>query len=165
MGARGEKTIPNLQGIGRNQTLQFPPRLDDYIRAENPVRFLDAFMDQLDLQSMGFSRVEADVEGRPAYPPGELLKLYLYGYLNRVCSSRCLERESQRNVEVMWLLKCLTPEHKTIADFRKEHPKALQKVFREFIDRISSSDIAITLKRYPCTGKAIILVLCFKHEL
>jgi Domain of unknown function (DUF4260)/Transposase domain (DUF772) len=98
--------MPHLQGIGRNQTLQFPPRLDDYISAENPVCFLDAFVDQLDLQAMEFSRVEAAVEGRPAYPPGDLLKLYLYGYLNRVRSSRCLERESQRNVEVEPLLSC-----------------------------------------------------------
>lgn len=126
--------MPHLQGIDRNQTLQFPPRLDDYISAENPVRFLDVFVDQLDLQAMGFSHVETAVEGRPPYHPGDLLKLYLYGYLNRVRSSRCLERESQRNVEVMWLLKGLTPDHKTIADFRKVHPKALKQVFREFIE-------------------------------
>jgi transposase len=126
--------MPHLQGIEREQTLQFPPRLDDYISAENPVRFLDVFVDQLDLQAMGFRRVEAAVEGRPAYHPGDLLKLYLYGYLNRVRSSRCLERESQRNVEVMWLLKGLTPDHKTIADFRKDHPKALRQVFQEFIE-------------------------------
>jgi transposase len=126
--------MPHVQGIGREQTLQFPPRLDDYISAENPVRFLDVFVDQLDLQAMGFRRVEAAVEGRPAYHPGDLLKLYLYGYLNRVRSSRCLERESQRNVEVMWLLKGLTPDHKTIADFRKDHSKALRQVFREFIE-------------------------------
>jgi len=126
--------MPHVQGIGREQTLQFPPRLDDYIRAENPVRFLDVFVDKLDLQAMGFRRVEAAVEGRPAYHPRDLLKLYLYGYLNRIRSSRCLERESQRNVEVMGLLKCLTPDHKTIADFRKDHPKALRQVFREFIE-------------------------------
>jgi transposase len=126
--------MPHLQGIDRNQTLQFPPRLDDYISAENPVRFLDVFVDQLDLQGMGFSHVETAAEGRPPYHPGDLLKLYLYGYLNRVRSSRCLERESQRNVEVMWLLKGLTPDHKTIADFRKVHPQALKQVFREFIE-------------------------------
>jgi transposase len=126
--------MPHLQGIDRNQTLQFPPRLDDYISAENPVRFLDVFVDQLDLQALGFSHVKTAVEGRPPYHPGDLLKLYLYGYLNRVRSSRCLERESQRNVEVMWLLKGLTPDHKTIADFRKVHPKALRQVFREFIE-------------------------------
>lgn len=125
--------MPHLQGYSRTETLQFPPRLDDYINAENPVRFLDAFVEQLNLQTLGFSRVEASVEGRPSYAPGDLLKLYLYGYLNRIRSSRCLERESQRNVEVMWLLKGLTPDHKTIADFRKDHPKALQGVFREFI--------------------------------
>lgn len=126
--------MPHLQGIDRNQTLQFPPRLDDYISAENPVRFLDVFVDQLDLQGMGFRHVETAVEGRPPYHPGDLLKLYLYGYLNRVRSSRCLERESQRNVEVMWLLKGLMPDHKTIADFRKVHPQALKQVFREFME-------------------------------
>lgn len=126
--------MPHLEGIDRNQTLQFPPRLDDYISVENPVRFLDVFVDQLDLQAIGFSHVETAVEGRPPYHPGDLLKLYLYGYLNRVRSSRCLERESQRNVEVMWLLKGLTPDHKTIADFRKVHPTALRQVFREFIE-------------------------------
>jgi transposase len=133
--AQEEKRImPHLQGIDRNQTLQFPTRLDDYISAENPVRFLDAFVGQLELQAMGFNRVEAAAEGRPPYYPGDLLKLYLYGYLNQVRSSRCLERESQRNLEVMWLLKGLTPDHKTIADFRKVHPKALRQMFREFME-------------------------------
>lgn len=113
--------MPHLQGYRRTETLQFSPRLDDYINAENPVRFLDAFVEQLNLQALGFSRVEAAVEGRPSYAPGDLLKLYLYGYLNRIRSSRCLEPESQRNVEVMWRLKGLTPDHKTIADFRKDH--------------------------------------------
>jgi transposase len=124
--------MPHLQGVSRDTTLLFPPALDDYIAADNPVRFIDAFVDQLDLHALGFQGVVAAVEGRPAYSPMDLLKLYIYGYLNRVRSSRSLEREAHRNVEVIWLLKKLTPDHKTIADFRKIHATALQPVCREF---------------------------------
>jgi transposase len=124
--------MPHLEGVSRDMAIQFPPTLDEYITADNPVRFIDAFVDQLDLQGLGFPRVIAATEGRPAYAPGDLLKLYIYGYLNRVRSSRLLERETQRNVEVMWLLKKLTPDHKTIADFRKDNPKALRQVCRDF---------------------------------
>jgi transposase len=126
--------MPHLQGASREEVVLFPPSLDDYIAADNPVRFVDVFVDQLDLQAIGFQHSVAAVEGRPAYPPAALLKLYIYGYLNRIRSSRCLERESQRNVEVMWLLKKLKPDHKTIADFRKIHASALQQVCREFIE-------------------------------
>ena len=104
--------MPHLQGVSREAVILFPPTLDDYVALDNPVRFIDAFVDQLDLQALGFPRVVAAIEGRPAYPPADLLKLYVYGYLNRVRSSRRLERETQRNVEVMWLLKKLTPDHK-----------------------------------------------------
>lgn len=124
--------MPHIQGRDRHSEVQFPPILDDYIDAENPVRFLDAFVDQLDLAALGFGRVEAAVEGRPGYHPSDLLKLYLYGYLNRIRSSRALERETHRNVELMWLLKRLRPDHKTIADFRKVHSDALRGVCREF---------------------------------
>jgi len=124
--------MPHLHGVSRNTIILFPPSLDDYIAPDNPVRFIDAFVDQLDLQALGFQRVVAAVEGRPAYHPADLLKLYMYGYLNRIRSSRCLERESQRNLEVMWLLKKLTPDHKTIADFRKEHADGLRQVCRAF---------------------------------
>lgn len=124
--------MPHLHGVSRNTIILFPPSLDDYIAPDNPVRFIDAFVDQLDLQALGFQRVQASSEGRPAYHPADLLKLYLYGYLNRVRSSRCLERETHRNIEVMWLLKKLVPDHKTIADFRKDHPEALRQVCREF---------------------------------
>ena len=103
--------MPHVQGVARNQVVLFPPSLDEYIGADNPVRFLDAFVDQLDLQALGFARVIPAETGRPSYPPGDLLKLYVYGYLNRVRSSRLLERETQHNVEVMWLLKKLTPDH------------------------------------------------------
>jgi transposase len=124
--------MPHLQGTARDVVLQFPPTLDDYITADNPVRFIDAFVDQLDLQGLGFKRALANPLGRPSYAPGDLLKLYLYGYLNRIRSSRLLEREAGRNVEVMWLLKKLTPDFKTIADFRKDHAALFKSVFREF---------------------------------
>ena len=110
----------------------FLPSLDEYITEDNPVRFIDAFVDQRDLHALGFTRAIAAPTGRPAYHPGDLLKLYIYGYLNRIRSSRLLERERQRNVEVMWLLKKLTPDFKTIADFRKDNLVALRGVCREF---------------------------------
>jgi len=126
--------MPHLQGVSREAVILFPPALDDYITADNPVRFLDAFVDQLDLQALGFPRMIPATEGRPGYPPAMLLKLYLYGYLNRVRSSRMLEREAQRNLELLWLLGKLTPDHKTIADFRKDNLAALRQVCREFTE-------------------------------
>src|SRR5947207_2152126 len=124
--------MPHIHGTPRDEVLLFPPSLDEYITDDNLVRFIDAFVDQLDLQTLGFSRAVASPLGRPAYHPRDLLKLYIYGYLNRVRSSRLLEREAQRNVEIMWLLKKLTPDFKTIADFRKDNLASLQKVCREF---------------------------------
>jgi transposase len=124
--------MPHIRGAAREEVLLFPPSLDEYITDDNPVRFIDAFVDQLDLQDLGFTRAVASALGRPAYHPGDLLKLYIYGYLNRLRSSRLLEREAHRNVEVMWLLKKLTPDFKTIADFRKDNLLPIQKVCREF---------------------------------
>ncbi len=124
--------MPHIQGADRHAVIQFPPVLDDYIAPDNPVRVIDAFVDQLDLQSLGFTRAVAARTGRPAYHPGDLLKLYIYGYLNRTRSSRLLERETQRNVELMWLLKQLTPDFKTIAAFRKQNLQAIRGVCREF---------------------------------
>ena len=98
-------TLPHIQGVQRDAVLLFPLSLDEYITDDNPVRFIDAFVDQLDLQALGFRRAVAAPTGRPAYHPGDLLKLYIYGYLNRIRSSRLLERESHRNVELIWLLK------------------------------------------------------------
>ena len=121
-----------VQGVHRDQVVMFPESLDEYIAAENPVRFIDAFVDSLDLQALGFERAVPAERGRPPYHPGDLLKLYVYGYLNRVRSSRRLEREAQRNVEVMWLLGKLAPDHKTIADFRRDNGKPIRAVFREF---------------------------------
>jgi transposase len=122
-----------IEGENRNQSTLFPECLEDYIAEDNPVRVIDVFVDELDLGHLGFGRVEPKVTGRPAYHPSTLLKLYIYGYLNRVQSSRRLEREAQRNVEVMWLTERLSPDHKTISDFRKDNKKAIRGVCREFV--------------------------------
>jgi transposase len=119
-------------GLDRSQTLLFPERLEEYIAAENPVRFLDAFVASLDLPALGFSKARCADTGRPPYDPAVLLKLYLYGYLHRVRSSRMLEAECQRNVEVLWLLGKLAPDFKTIADFRKDNLQPLKAVARQF---------------------------------
>ena len=119
-------------GLDRTQTLLFPERLEDYIGAENPVRFLDAFVGSLDLHALGFAKAQVAATGRPPYDPAALLKLYLYGYLHRIRSSRLLEAECQRNVEVIWLLGKLAPDFKTIADFRKDNLKPLRAVSRQF---------------------------------
>ena len=119
-------------GLDRSQTLLFPERLEDYIAAENPVRFLDAFVASLDLHTLGFAKARCADTGRPPYDPAVLLKLYLYGYLHRLRSSRMLEAECQRNVEVLWLLGKLAPDFKTIADFRKDNLKPLKAVARQF---------------------------------
>jgi transposase len=122
-----------IEGISRAQITLFPERLDDFIGDDNPVRVIDAFVDQLDLLELGFGRAEPEATGRPGYHPSVLLKLYIYGYLNRVQSSRRLEREAGRNVEAMWLTGRLVPDHKTIADFRKDNGKAIGKVCSQFV--------------------------------
>ncbi|MFZ1057593.1 MAG: IS1182 family transposase [Candidatus Rokuibacteriota bacterium] len=122
-----------IAGPDRSQAVLLPEVLDDYVGPDNPVRFLDAFVAQLDLGVLGFQRAVPAETGRPGYDPGDLLRLYLYGYLHRIRSSRRLEQETHRNVELMWLLRRLTPDFKTIADFRRDHPKALKGVSREFI--------------------------------
>src|SRR5450755_5012237 len=122
-----------IEGEDRSQSTLFPEHLDDYIAEDNPVRVIDVFVDELDLQELGFEGVQPEVTGRPAYHPGSLLKIYVYGYLNRLQSSRRLERETQRNVELIWLTGRLMPDFKTIADFRKDNGKAIRSVCREFI--------------------------------
>ena len=121
-----------IEGADREQVVLFPAVIDDYVSGDNPVRFVEAFVNQLELGALGFSKAEPEERGRPAYDPRDLLKLYLYGYVNEIRSSRKLERETQRNVELMWLLRRLTPDHKTIANFRKDNARALPGVFREF---------------------------------
>ena len=122
-----------IEGEDRSQSTLFPEHLDDYIAEDNPVRVIDVFVDELDLQTLGFDGMQPEVTGRPAYHPASLLKIYIYGYLNRIQSSRRLERETQRNVELIWLTGRLTPDFKTIADFRKDNGKAIRSVCREFI--------------------------------
>ena len=122
-----------VEGEDRSQSTLLPERLDDYVTEDNPVRVVDVFVDNLDLASLGFDRVIAQATGRPGYHPATLLKIYIYGYLNRVQSSRRLEREAQRNIELMWLTGRLAPDFKTIADFRKDNGAAIRRVCREFV--------------------------------
>jgi transposase len=123
-----------VQGMDRGQATLLPECLDDWIGEDNPVRVIDAFVDALDLAEIGFAGVEPAATGRPSYHPSVLLKLYIYGYLNRIQSSRRLEREAGRNLEVLWLLKRLAPDHKTIADFRTDNGAALRKVCARFVE-------------------------------
>jgi transposase len=123
-----------VEGIDRGQSTLLPDCLDDWIDEENPVRVIDAFVDALDLAGLGFDGVEPAATGRPSFHPSVLLKLYIYGYLNRVQSSRRLEREAGRNLEVLWLLRRLAPDHKTIADFRKDNGPGLRQVCARFVE-------------------------------
>ncbi|HNP64662.1 MAG TPA: IS1182 family transposase [Woeseiaceae bacterium] len=121
-----------IEGQDRSQGTLFPERLDDYVEEDSPVRVIDVFIDDLDISGLGF-RTELAATGRPRYHPKTMLKLYVYGYLNQVQTSRRLEREAQRNVELMWLTGRLAPDFKTIADFRKDNPEAIRLVCREFV--------------------------------
>jgi len=122
-----------IEGESRGQAVLFPEVIEDYITAENVVRFIDAFVEGLEMEGMGFNRTAPRETGRPPYDPRDLLKLYIYGYLNRVRTGRSLERECQRNVEVMWLMRKLRPDFKTITDFRKDNRQAFKAVFRQFV--------------------------------
>jgi len=122
-----------IQSTDRTQVILFPEQLEDYVADDNPVRVVDVFVDQLDLGPLGFTGVTPLKTGRPAYHPAALLKLYIYGYLNRIQSSRRLERESQRNLELIWLIERLTPDFKTIANFRKDNGPAIRKVCSQFV--------------------------------
>src|SRR6185436_10328384 len=117
------------RGPDRSQVQLLPPCLDDYVEANSPVRFIEVFIEGLDLKALGFQPAET---GRPAYHPADLLKLYIYGYLNRIRSSRRLEAESQRNLELIWLLRTIHPDFKTIADFRKDNRQCFKNVFKQF---------------------------------
>ena len=116
--------MAHISGDDRSQLLLLPELVDDYVGPDNVVRFIDAFVDGLDLLAAGFGRILPKATGRPGYDPADLLKLYIYGYLNRVRSSRRLEAEARRNIEVIWLLRRLTPDFKTIADFRRDNRSA-----------------------------------------
>src|SRR5450759_5655300 len=123
-----------VQGADRQQTTLLPECLDDWVDESNPVRAVDVFVDALELRELGFDGVDPAATGRPGYHPSPMLKLYIYGYLNRVQSSRRLEREACRNLEVMWLTGRLAPDHKTIADFRKDNGPAISKVCARFVE-------------------------------
>ena len=123
-----------VEGMDRGQSTLFPECLEDWIDEDNPVRAIDVFVDELELAELGFGGVDPEITGRPSYHPSVLLKLYIYGYLNRVQSSRRLEREAGRNVEVLWLTGRLVPDHKTIADFRKDNGPATRKVCARFVE-------------------------------
>ena len=129
-----------IQGQNRTQTQLFPISLDESIDKNNEVRLIDLFVDSLKLGEFGF-KVEFDENGRPAYHPSDLLKLYIYGYLNSIRSSRKLEKETKRNIEVMWLLRNLTPDHNTISNFRRDNPKSIKKVFRATVQIAKNFDL------------------------
>ena len=123
-----------IEGADRSQSTLLPECLDDWVDESNPVRAVDAFVDALDLGELGFEDVEPAATGRPGYHPSALLKLYIYGYLNRVQSSRRLESEARRNLEVIWLIQRLAPDDKTICDFRKDNGRAIKKVCAQFVE-------------------------------
>jgi transposase len=125
--------MKHIEGIDRDQLTLMPDAIEDYISEDNPVRFLDEYVTHLNLKDLGFPHVVPETRGRPPYHPGDLLRLYLYGYLYAIRSSRALEREANRNLEVIWLLKRLAPDFKTIADFRKANGKAIRNLCRDFI--------------------------------
>ena len=129
-----------IQGQNRTQTHLFPISLDESIDTNNEVRFIDVFVDSLNLSNFGF-KVDFEENGRPAYHPSDLLKLYIYGYLNSIRSSRKLEKETKRNIELMWLLKNLTPDHNTISNFRRDNPKSIKKVFRATVQIAKNFDL------------------------
>jgi transposase len=147
-----------VEGIDRGQATLFPACLEDWIDGENPVRVIDAFVDKLDLSRLGFDGVAPEATGRPSYHPAVLLKLYIYGYLNRVQSSRRLEREAGRNVEVMWLTGRLNPDHKTIADFRKDGGGAIKQVCVQFVELcrlmglLTSASVAIDGSKFKAVN-------------
>ncbi len=138
-----------IEGADRDQATLFPEYFGDWIEDDNPVRAIDVFVDELDLVELGFECVAPKETGRPSYHPSMLLKLYVYGYPNQVQSSRRLEREAGRNVEVMWLTGCLVPDHRTIAEFRKNNGSAIRKVCSRFVmlcrtlGLLSSASVAI----------------------
>jgi transposase len=133
MSASMEGMVAHIEGECRQQRMLFAPSLDEQVGDEHPVRVIDALVDSLDLAELGFSKVTAEATGRPPYQPGDLLKLYVYGYMNQLRSSRRLEREAVRNLEVLWLIRRLAPSFKTIADFRRDHPAAIVGVCRAFM--------------------------------
>ena len=147
-----------VQGAARGQTALLPECLEDWVDESNPVRAVDVFVDALDLRELGFAGVDPAATGRPAYHPSVLLKLYIYGYLNRVHSSRRLECEAGRNLEVIWLLGRLAPDHKTIADFRKDNGPAIKKVCAQFVERRVGDAPSARCRRMGLLAKASVAI-------
>jgi transposase len=147
-----------VEGEDRRQAILLPEYLDDYVADDNPVRVVDVFVDELDLRDLGFDGTAPASTGRPSYHPSVLLRIYIYGYLNRIQSSRRLERETQRNIELMWLTGRLSPDFKTIADFRRDNGKAISNVCRQFIvlcrnlDLFSKSIVAIDGSKFKAVN-------------
>ena len=138
-----------IQGHNRTQIALFPVSIDESIGLDNEVRMIDLFVDSLFLKDYGF-RMDFIENGRPAYHPSDLLKLFIYGYMNKVRSTRDLEKECHRNIEVMWLLKCLKPDHNTISNFRQDNEKAIRKVFRATVEIAKHFDLCfLHLKTIP----------------
>src|SRR5487761_441242 len=131
----------HVEGSERRQKIFLPDMLDEYVGEDNPVRFIDAFVDKLDLKKLGFKHSVSSGTGRPSYDPADLLKLFIYGYLNQIRSSRKLDRECHRNLELVWLMKKLTPDFKTIADFRKSNVDCIKLVFKEFVYLCKNLDL------------------------
>ena len=129
-----------ITGFDRQQTALFPQAIDQLIDSNNPVRFIDVFVDNLKTVDYGFKDVAANINGRPPFNPADLLKLYIYGYMNRIRSSRNLEKECKRNIELIWLINGLVPDHNTISNFRKDNPTAIKKVFRATVNLAKNLD-------------------------
>ncbi len=130
-----------IQGFNRKQAVLIPETIEQLIAENNPVRFIDAFVDSLDSVAFGFNDIRLNKNGRPPFHPKDLLKLYIYGYLNKIRSSRSLEKECHRNVELMWLIKGLVPDHNTISNFRRDNPKSIKKVFRATVNIAKNLDL------------------------
>ena len=147
-----------VEGLDRSQSTLFPARLDEYVGEDNPVRAVDMFVDGLDLRKLGFGDVQPLAIGRPGYHPATMLKIYIYGYLNRVQSSRRLERECQRNIELIWLTGQLAPDFKTIADFRKDNGRPIRETCRAFValcgklDLLADASVAIDGSKFKAVN-------------
>ena len=130
-----------ITGFDRQQTVLIPETIDSLIDKNNEVRFIDSFVDSLNIVEMGFKDVRLNKNGRPPFHPKDLLKLYIYEYLNKIRSSRGLERECKRNIELIWLMRGLVPDHNTISNFRRDNPKAIKKVFRATVSVAKNLDL------------------------
>ena len=130
-----------ITGFNRKQAVLIPETIEQLIDKNNPVRFIDSFVNSLEVVAFGFRDIRLNKNGRPPFHPKDLLKLYLYGYLNKIRSSRGLEKEAKRNIELIWLIKGLVPDHNTISNFRTENPKAIKKVFRATVNIAKNLDL------------------------